>query len=59
MLGFGIVAYVNIVYTMILAFFIFSVLLMPTMINYNYGTNYEGSTKAGYATGMLSNLGFS
>ena len=58
-LGFGIVAYINILYSMIWAFVLFSLMLLPTMMNYKTGDNYLGDPRAGHATGMISNLGYS
>ena len=40
-LGFGIVAYVDTLQTLIIAFFIFSILLLPTMSFYRAGTGYK------------------
>ena len=58
-LGYGIVAYTNILQTMIWVFIGFSVLLLPTMINYSAGDAYEGDPMAGFASGMISNMGYS
>jgi len=58
-LGFGIVAYVNILYTMIWTFILFSLLIMPTMMNYKTGDTYAEDPHGKYATGMISNLGYS
>ena len=58
-LGFGIVAYVHILYTMIWTFILFSVLMIPTMMNYRTGDNYLGDPRGGHASGMISNLGYS
>lgn len=44
---------------MILAFGLFSILLIPTMMHYKAGEAFVDEPKAGYATGMLSNLGYS
>ena len=58
-LGFGIVAYVNILYTMVWTFILFALLTVPTMMNFKTGDTYAGDSRAGYATGMISNLGYS
>ena len=58
-LGFGIVEYVNILYTMIWTFIIFSVLLIPTIMNFRTGSVYEGDPRGGYANSMIGNLGYS
>lgn len=58
-LGYGIVAYINILYTFIWAFAGFSILLMPTMLAFKSGTAYENENFVGYADGMISNLGYS
>ena len=53
------VAYVNILWTLIWTFIFFSLLLIPTMNNYRAGVAYEDDHLTGYATGMISNLGYS
>ena len=58
-LGYGIVAYVNILYTMIWVFAAFSILVIPTIMAFKSGTAYEGDAHAGYAGSMVSNLGYS
>ena len=58
-LGFGIVAYTTIMNTMIWLFVGFSLLLVPTMINYRSGDAYAGDARAGHAVGMISNMGYS
>ena len=58
-LGFGIVAYVHILKTMVLTFVIFTILFIPTMMNYKTGDNYAGDPRGGHASGMISNLGYS
>ena len=58
-LGYGIVAYVNILYTFIIVFGIFSLMLIPTMRAYRSGNAYEGDVYSGHATGMISNMGYS
>ena len=58
-LGFGIVEYINILYTMIWTFILFSVLLIPTMMNFRTGEVYLNDARGGYANGMIGNLGYS
>ena len=58
-LGFGIVEYINILYTLIWTFILFSVLLIPTMMNFRTGEVYMGDPREGYASGMIGNLGYS
>jgi hypothetical protein len=58
-LGYGIVAYVDILYSMIWAFLLFSVMMVPTMQAFKSGNAYEGNVHAGHATSMISNLGYS
>ena len=58
-LGFGIVAYVNILYVMTWAFILFSLLMAPTMMNYKTGDTYAEDPRVGYANTMISNLGYS
>ena len=58
-LGYGIVAYVNILYVMIWVFILFTILVMPTMMGYKAGIALEGEEHVGYADGMIGNLGYS
>ena len=58
-LGYGIVAYMNILYSMIWLFILFSLLLIPTMRGYQAGDAYAGESHVGHADGMISNLGYS
>ena len=58
-LGYGIVAYVDILYTMIWVFVLFSLLMFPTLQNYQKGLGYEDDAMVGKANGMLGNLGYS
>ena len=58
-LGYGIVAYVDILYTMIWVFVAFTILMLPTMSGYKSGIAYDGDNHVGFASGMISNLGYS
>lgn len=58
-LGFGIVAYLDILYSMVWAFIIFSLMLVPTLQAYKSGSGYDDSHYVGYANTMISNLGYS
>ena len=58
-LGYGIVAYTNIMERFIWVFLLFTLLLVPTMMSFKANTGYEDDALAGYATGMISNLGYS
>ena len=66
-LGFGITAYVDMIWFMILAFAVFSVFLIPTMNFFKTGTNVDGTLEAddvtkallGYEPTMISNIGYS
>ena len=58
-LGYGIVAYTNIMERFIWVFLVFTLLLVPTMMSFKSNTGYEDDALAGYATGMISNLGYS
>lgn len=58
-LGYGISAYLNILYAMIMLFALCSVMLIPTMMGYSAGDAYEGENHVGHASGMISNLGYS
>lgn len=58
-LGYGIVAYVNILYTMFWTFLGFSVLLLPTIQAFKSGVAYADDAHVGYANSMISNLGYS
>ena len=44
---------------MIWVFIVFTLLLIPTMNGYRSGIAYDGDERAGHATGMISNLGYS
>ena len=59
--GYGIVAYRNTLFTMILAFIVFSVLVVPSMVLYSRGTaynlNYKGTV--GNEIYSIGNLGYS
>ena len=41
------------------AFILFSLMMLPTMMNYKTGDNYAEDPRVGYANGMISNLGYS
>ena len=60
-LGFGIVAYTDILWTLIMVFGLFSVLLYPTMAAFEAGTGYSNVNPnvIAYETGMLGNMGYS
>ena len=58
-LGYGIVAYIDILWTMLGLFVLFSLLLFPTMRAYQSGTAFHGDHRPGWATGMIGNLGYS
>ena len=58
-LGFGIVAYVNILYVMVWTFILFALITAPTMMNFKTGDTYADDPRVGYANGMISNLGYS
>ena len=58
-LGYGIVAYVNMLYTLCWVFIGFSVLLIPTMMAFNQGDAYDGDHFVGKANTMIGNLGYS
>ena len=59
--GYGIVAYRNTLFTMILAFLVFTVLAVPSMMFYSRGTayslNYKGTV--GNEIYSIGNLGYS
>ncbi len=59
--GYGIVAYRNTLFTMILAFLVFTVLAIPSMVFYSrgtaYGLNYANTT--GNEVYSIGNLGYS
>ena len=59
MLGFGIVEYINILFIMVCVFLIFSVLLIPTILNFRTGQVYMNDPREGYAKNMIGNLGYS
>ena len=44
---------------MIWVFIGISLLFLPTMMNYKAGDAYEDDPRAGFATGMISNMGYS
>ena len=61
-LGFGIVAYVQMLYFFIFAFALFSLLLVPTFLFYGKGPAFKfvnNQDALGYATNMLGALGYS
>ena len=60
MLGFGIVAYLDILYTMIWMFALFSVMMIPAFIFYDAGTTYENINPKAvkYANRTIGNLGY-
>lgn len=58
-LGFGIVAYIDMLYYMIWAFGLYTLLLVPVVMFYANGKAYEGISKKGYAAKTIGNLGYS
>ena len=58
-MGYGIVAYVDILYKLIWVFLLFSVLSFPMLCAYKTGSGYEGDIYVGYAGSMVANLGYS
>ena len=61
-LGFGIVAYVNILWMLIWTFTVYTLLLLPTMFSYSDGTAYNNvpeAVKSSYLDSYLGNLGYS
>lgn len=61
-LGFGIVAYVNMLWMLIWTFAIYTLLLMPTMIFFSDGSAYDSvpdQVKSSYLDTYLGNLGYS
>ena len=60
-LGFGIVAYTDALWGLILFFACFSILLAPTMSFFHHGTGYQtvNPKVVAYEYGMLGNLGYS
>ena len=61
-LGFGIVAYTGMLYYMIWAFFLYTLLLIPTFYFYAGGDAYAGTedaSKLGYAPRTIGALGYS
>lgn len=59
-LGFGIVAYVNMLWMLIWTFFIYTLLLMPTFIFFYEGSAYDNvAVKSDYLDTYLGNLGYS
>ena len=61
-LGFGIVAYVNILWTLIWTFTLYTIFLLPTMIFFGEGSAYDNvpaALKSSYLDGYLGNLGYS
>ena len=61
-LGFGIVAYVNMLWMLIWTFAIYTLLLVPTMIFFSEGAAYDSvpeAIKSTYLDTYLGNLGYS
>ena len=61
-LGFGIVAYVNMLWMLIWTFTVYTILLLPTMMFYSDGTAYDvvpDAIKSSYLDSYLGNLGYS
>lgn len=59
-LGFGIVAYVDMLWTLIYTFLLFTLLLLPTMMAFSDGKAYDNVlVKSTYLDTYLGNLGYS
>jgi len=59
-LGFGIVAYVNILWTLIWTFALYTIFLLPVMMFFSEGTAYSDVlVKSSYLDGYLGNMGYS
>ena len=60
-LGFGIVAYMDILWTLIVVFALFTLLLVPTFKHYHEGTGYKSLNPklAQYEMGTIGNMGYS
>jgi len=59
-LGFGIVAYVDMLWTLIYTFTLYTVILLPTMMFFSSGTAYDSViVKSSYLDTYLGNLGYS
>ena len=60
-LGFGIMAYMDILWTLILVFGLFSVMLYPSLRYFNQGTGYShvNPDLTAYESGTMGNLGYS
>jgi len=53
------VAYTNILWTLIVVFALFSLMLLPTMNIYQQGTGVSTGMTLTYEAGMLGNMGYS
>ena len=60
-LGVGIVTYIHILWTLCMVFFVFSILLLPSMNHYSGGVGYKGDNPEfiQYEQGFLGNMGYS
>ena len=60
-LGVGIVTYIHILWTLCMIFFVFSILLLPSMNHYSGGVGYKGDNPEfiQYEQGFLGNMGYS
>ena len=61
-LGFGIVAYMNLLWCLIWTFLVYTLLLWPTINNFSSGTAYSSvpdAVKSSYLDGYLGNMGYS
>lgn len=59
-LGFGIVAYVDMVWCLIYTFALYTILLLPTLFAFNGGQAYDNvQVKSSYLDSYLGNLGYS
>lgn len=59
-LGFGIVAYVDMLWTLIYTFLLYTILLLPTMMFFSNGGAYDDVVvKSNYLDTYLGNLGYS
>lgn len=59
MLGFGIVAYRDLLYALIWVFGILSLVMLPSMLLYRSGSGYSEEGSAGQAINSIGNLGYS
>lgn len=61
-LGFGIVAYINLLWCLIWTFIVYTLMLWPTFSSFSSGTAYASvpaAIKSPYLDGYLGNMGYS